>query len=170
MPSPRWMVARLRGLQEPSLAAGWHRDDSWRRWAPPVSLVRGESFNQESLRTLAGPLRRNGYLVPVDVTLRRDPENEHDFDAVRVEVNGELAGYIAKEFAANLSWLLDGLSCPEYVVAGIVRGGYSKHPHLGVMLWLDRRLSKGPLIPIHRRWRARGWPPSRSEGIERPAR
>lgn len=167
MPSPRWMLARLRGIQEANLHAAWLETDQWRRWSAPSSIVRGESFYQETLVRLTGPPRRNGYLRPVDVTLRREPDNEHDFDAVRVEILGELVGYVAKEFASDLAWLMDGLTCPVCVVAGVIRGGYTRRPNLGVMLWPGQRVGKGPAIPIRSRWRAPGWPPSFTEGSSR---
>ena len=164
LPAPNWFICRLRGLQGPNLHAGW-QDVSWREWGPPDSIVRGESFHEAELRAVAGSPRRQGHLVPVDVTLRREPDNAFDSDAVRIEIGGDLVGYVAKELAASLAWLMDGLACPRWQVAGLVRGGYTKAPDLGVMLWLGKRTTEGPLVPVARHWRAPNWPPQQTEGL-----
>lgn len=164
MPGLRWYLARLRKLQESNLERSWLQDGSWRSWPAPVSVVRGEFFHDTKLKELTGETRRYGYLVPVMATLVREPDNPHDFDAVRIEIAGELVGYLAREVARDVSWLMDGLRCKRWEVAALVRGGYLDRSGIGVMLWLDRRGSAGPLVPVSRSWRAPGWPPGLDEG------
>jgi hypothetical protein len=158
------MIARLRGLQMANLETGWHETDAWRRWPAPYSIVRGESYRQNLLTTLTGKPRAHGYLVPVSARLVREPENPHDFNAIRVDVDGGPVGFIAKELAVDLAWLMDGVDCPSFGVAGLIRGGYTKKPYLGVMLWTSHRETAAPQIPMRSTWRAKQWPPSRPRG------
>lgn len=138
--------------------------DAWRTWPAPYSVVRGESYYQQDLKRLAGPPRRRGYLVPVEATLRREPDNVHDVNAVRVEIGGDLVGYVARELALELAPVLDDLQCPELVLAALVRGGYRHQEDFGVMLWPERRLTQAPPMRFGRRWRVPGWPPDVVEG------
>jgi HIRAN domain len=164
MPTPTWILARLRGLQGANLEAGWWKKDDWRRWPAPYSIVRGESYRQDLLTTLAGKPRTHGYLIPLSARLVREPENPYDFNAIRVDVDRGQVGFIAKELAVNLAWLMDGVDCPSFRVAGLIRGGYKKKPYLGVMLWTGHRETAAPRIPVKSSWRATHWPPKRSTG------
>lgn len=115
------------------------------------------------LVALTGPPRPNGYLLPVEATLRRDPNNEYDANAIRVEIGGNLVGHLEKEAAHRMAPILDALGCTECRIAGIIRGGYIDRPHVGVMLWATKRLSDAPTFRFGMTGAPR-WPPSEDEG------
>ncbi len=137
---------------------------AWRTWDRPVSIVHGESHYRDALRSMTGPPRSRGYLVPVEVVLRREPTNPYDANAVRVEVQGRHVGYIARDLAGDVTnaLALCGGSCS---FAGLLRGGYTGARDVGVMLWLDQRLSDAPSLDFgsvaHQEWQ---WPPDDDEG------
>jgi HIRAN domain len=152
-------------LLRPNVPPNWIETELWRSWARPYSAVSGELHYADELRALTGPPRPNGYLMPVDVTLCREPENPYDSNAIRAEIGDAHVGYIAKEQAERMAPLMDGLQCSECRVAGIVRGGSIEHPNLGVMLWGTRRLSDAPSFSFKMRGVPR-WPPDEDEGRE----
>lgn len=135
-------------LSSPNVTDDWMQSANWVSWEPPLNVVRGESHRQEAIARFCGPLRDRGYLVPVSVTLRREPSNPVDRNAIRVDIGASQVGYIAKEFATQMSPLLDKAKCKEFTVAGVITGGAFDAPSLGVHLWLDRRVSPGPSILI----------------------
>jgi hypothetical protein len=63
----------------------------------------GESFYQEALSKIAGPKHLVSKSEHVGVTLRCDPTNEHDENAIRVEVMGFQVGSVCRQTAATLS-------------------------------------------------------------------
>lgn len=65
--------------------------------------VKGESYHQAELERVAGPKDAEGKQHLVGVTLRCEPENPHDSNAVRVEVMGLLVGHVPRDIAAILS-------------------------------------------------------------------
>jgi hypothetical protein len=121
----------------------WMQRDLWLTWEPPLNAIRGESYYQQALRRFAG----EGVTVPAVVNLVREPQNPHDPNAIRAEVNGELVGHLARELAALFAPVLDNAGCTSLFVPGVLRTG----PELmtGVHVWLWRRLSPGPdlLVP-----------------------
>jgi hypothetical protein len=52
----------------------------------------GESYRQAAIAAIAGPKEPEGKSFRVGVTLRHEPENAHDRNAVRAEVMGQLLG------------------------------------------------------------------------------
>ncbi len=80
--------------------------------------------------------------------LIRDPQNPHDPNAVKVEVDGQLVGFIAKEMASSLGPFMDSVGCPRFGVAGVIRGGSDRAPTFGVHIWPARRITPGPGILI----------------------
>lgn len=157
-------------LSEPNVHEGWMADDAWRKWEPPLNIVRGESYRQNNLVSLAGKPCKEGYLIPVQVVFIREPANEYDKNAIRAEVRGIHVGYMAKEVAAALSPALDRAHCSSFSVAGIIRGGSEKAKSFGCHVWIERRLTPGPLIrftpEIEKEFRT-NWPPSDTEGATR---
>lgn len=86
-------------------------------------------------------------LYPTTATLVRDPANQHDPNAIKVEVDAKLVGYIKKELAAVLAAPLDDAGSRTLLVPAVVFADQqqdSRH----VWLWLRRRLSDGPDLPI----------------------
>jgi len=147
----------------------WAERQEWRNWGPPLDLVRGESYRQKNLQQFAGEPRANGYLIPVSVTLSREPSNKYDPNAIRVEVDGKHAGYIAKEFAATLAFFMDATKVQAFSVPGIIRGGSFKACSLGVHIWIDKLLSRSPMLHVSRKTVARHetpWPPHEGEGAD----
>jgi hypothetical protein len=146
----------------------WQEDAHWRQWPSPTNFVVGESYYKEALLRLCGPPREYGYLIPLALDIVRDPQNPYDGNALRVEVDGRQVGHIARQLAAQLAPPLDSYGCQSFRVCGILRGGSTSAPHLGVHVWLDRRLTPGPEI-IQRDDDARvPWPPYDDEGTETP--
>ena len=86
--------------------------------------VHGESFRQGELAALAGPKTDEGKNERVGVTLRCEPTNEHDCNAIRVEVMGQLVGYVAREQAIGLSPAMQGACGGAPEAQGLIVGGW----------------------------------------------
>ena len=165
------MFHRRQKLADPNSPNDWASSGVWRSWDAPLNVVRGESRRQDALHAICGEPRKQGYLVPVGAKLRREPRNPADKNAIRVEVGGELVGYLARELSEQMSPVLDKFNCREFAVAGIIRGGSSRAPSLGVHLWLGRRLSPGPNIQLDDTLTEQflpAWPPWEGEGDDSP--
>jgi hypothetical protein len=150
-------------LAKANVDAEWTRDDGWRGWEAPRNVVRGEIEYRKTLRRLTGKPRRAGYLIPVEAELLREPANPYDSNAFRVEVGGELVGYLTPEVAAQVAGAFDRAGCEAMQVCGILRGGSTRYPDVRVQLWLNRRRSRG--IPIFEAGEIVSWPPSPTEGV-----
>ncbi|ADQ06468.1 HIRAN domain protein [Caldicellulosiruptor hydrothermalis 108] len=135
-------------IAEPNVSPNWIENKEWFLWEAPLNLVRGESYRQNNLQTLVGKPCKKGYLVPKEITLVREPDNKYDRNAIRAEIEGVHVGYIAKEIASKLAPTMDVLNITSFQVAGLIRGGSRTIPTLGVHIWLDKRISKGPIIEI----------------------
>lgn len=165
------MFHRRVNLADPDVPHDWIGSEQWRSWEAPLNVVRGESYRQESLMALCGPARPQGYLVPVESKVAREPDNPVDGNALRVEIRGEHVGYLAEELAEQLSPPLDKARCDGFEVAGIIRGGYSDSPSFGLHLWLNRLVTPGPRIKLHPsviEQFAISWPPMPGEGSDSP--
>lgn len=123
---------------------------AWTDWEAPLNAVHGESHYQESIARAAGGLHHNTEILVV-ARLIREPTNEHDTNAIRVELDGIHVGYIARDAAEELAPILDRAECPSVDVQGLIRGGFSDPILLGVHLWLRRRLSEGPDLTLSAR-------------------
>ena len=154
-------------LGSPNVSPDWTETGAWRRWIDgPLNVVRGESQYQEEIRLFAGSARPGGWLVPVEVILRREAKNRHDPNAIRAEIEDRLVGYLAREIAAQIAPVLDRHSITEFSVPGLIRGGWRDESDLGVHLWLHRRLSAGPSIVLQGMEAfAVEWPPFEDEGV-----
>lgn len=103
--------------------------------------VVGESHYQRALASIVGGKARFGVSFPCTALLVPEPENPHDVNAVRVEIQGKKVGYIAREGTSAARRLInrrgDGRSLA--VNAEIV-GGWddgTSTGHFGVQLRLD---------------------------------
>ena len=56
----------------------------------------GESYTQDALAAIAGPKQPDGKRERVGVTLRCQPDNAYDANAIRVEVFGQLTGHVSR--------------------------------------------------------------------------
>lgn len=143
----------------------WKDSEAWRSWESPLDIVRGEPRLQDVLTKLAGPTRKQGYLIPVAVTLRREPSNPYDRHAIKVQISAYSVGYVTPELSEQLSRLFEKSGFPLLLVAGLIRGGSSLAPALEVQLWPSHRLSPGPDLSLRRADKFRViWPPDRDEG------
>lgn len=100
--------------------------------------VAGESHYQEALRAITGATEgevrqaATAHLIP-------EPENEHDPNAVRVEIDGSKVGYLPREAAAQYAPTLSPIAARgripvcEALIAGRGVGG---SPMIGVFLRL----------------------------------
>lgn len=102
--------------------------------------VAGESHYQEALRSISKPTTNAEVRFEVLAVLRPDPENPHDPNAVRVEIEGELVGYLSRDDAVAYRPLSKKLLSTgkvgrcEAMIAG--RGGAGGTSNLGVFLRL----------------------------------
>ncbi len=64
--------------------------------------VVGESYYQDALVRIAGPHTEDGRRVKVSAVLYLEPDNPHDRNAIRVEINGETVGHVSRELAPDL--------------------------------------------------------------------
>jgi hypothetical protein len=111
----------------------------------------GESFHQKELKRIAGPKEADGKSHRCGVTLRREPDNKYDKNAVRVEVMGLQVGYVARPTAARLSPAMEvhcgGVMEANSLIVGGWDDGFSQG-HYGVRVWLTTadlaRIHVGP--------------------------
>jgi hypothetical protein len=153
-----------RGPLAPSSAIvpAWSADGAWRAtWEAPRNWIRGESHHVAACTAIAGPMREQGYLIPVDVVLEPEPKNTYDANAILALVGGVVVGRLAREIAAQVSPAMSSANVRRLVVPGVVRGGSPKYPSLGVHIWIDRGEAQVTLLD---NTGAVAWPPHRSEG------
>ncbi len=152
-------------IVEPNVGEGWMIAEVWRAWPPPHNAVRGELAHQDALVALAGPPRRLGYLIPVEVTFERDLTNARNPWSWSASVDETVVGVLDAEIASLITPDLARAVTEKFTVAGVVRGGSTRTPTLGVHVWLGRaitptpRLDLGPRLEVH-------WPPFDHEGEE----
>lgn len=125
-------VAEAHELEVRTEAADWGDD------LVEVNVV-GESYRQDVLASIAGPKEPEGKSMQVGATLRCEPSNQYDDCAVRVEVMGQLVGYIQREFAAELSPAMQR-GCRGVIEArGLIVGGWRdgrSEGHYGIRAWV----------------------------------
>ena len=153
-------------LADANVPIDWRESGVWRKWSAPRSIIAGESHYMAALQKLTGPLREQGYLLPVCVLLHREPENPYDANAIRAEVELRHCGYIARGLAKAISPLLDSYGIKTFLVPGILRGGSFEAPNIGVQIWIDKRIAAGPEISMSSTADCSPWPPYDGEGEE----
>jgi hypothetical protein len=148
-------------LSDVNVPGDWGSTEQWYEWEAPRNLVAGESYRQKDLRRLARlkKLRPGGVLVPVEVCFVREPDNEHDRNAFRAEMDGQLIGYLRREAAKQIAPVLDRARCARFTVAGVLRGGSVETPSVGCHVWLTRRTTPGPAISLADDAWIAPWPP-----------
>lgn len=105
--------------------------------------VVGEGSYQDAIERIAGPKEPEGKQMLVGATLRCEPSNEYDPNAVRVEVMGQLVGYLPRDLAAKVC---TALSAKGGAVegSGMIVGGWRdaiSEGHFGVRVWLNGRVA-----------------------------
>lgn len=93
--------------------------------------VVGESNYQEALRDAVGP---GEVRQKVHAVLRLEPTNRFDANAVRVEVNGLVVGYLPREAAGQFTFGVKDTAMNVFAVNAVIVGG-GEGRSLGI--WLD---------------------------------
>jgi hypothetical protein len=113
--------------------------------------VVGESHRQEALERIAGAKDEQGKQMSVGITLRAEPSNEYDRNAVRVECYGQLLGYVARDAASRLSAPIQDRCGGALEARGLIVGGWRDsrgEGHFGIRVWLtDRDAARLGLAP-----------------------
>ena len=92
------------------------------------------------MAAIAGPKGIDGKQLVVGVTLRCEPTNTYDCNAVRVEVMGQQVGYSARDEAAVLSPALLEHCGGAIEAHGLIVGGWKDgddEGHYGIRVWLS---------------------------------
>jgi hypothetical protein len=111
--------------------------------------VVGESFYQGALERIAGPKSMTGKEYKVGTTLRCEPSNPHDKNAIRVEVMGQLVGYVGRTDAIRYSPALAQHCGGAFEAPGLIVGGWrnpGSEGHYGIRVWVHR--SDGPKLGL----------------------
>lgn len=145
-------------------SSAWQDPGVWMQWEAPRNWIVGESYHPDELLDLAGAPRDEGYIIPVCVDLVREPENPHDVNAIRASVCGLTVGHVQRDIAEALAEAMDDAGMDAIAVCGLIRGGFTARPNLGVHVWLDRNLrgSVTPPLPKIVSPKVR-WPPEPDE-------
>ena len=138
-------------LQVPSINIG-----------PQVDVV-GEQHRQDALETLAAG--RNAFGTRrrlLTVALVREPDNEYDPNAVRVEAAGTAVGYLSREDAPRFHAIIDRLASAgtpakcRAMLTGGWDGGSADRGFIGVKIFTGRRPARWngrvaflPVVPWH---------------------
>lgn len=106
--------------------------------------VVGVSRRQDALAALVARHGRSGRTTTVDARLVLEDANPHDANAVRVELDGELVGYLSRENARRFRADLAAVGRPSVTVRCQARivGGFEtasgERAHFGVRLDLPQ--------------------------------
>src|SRR6266545_7546005 len=87
--------------------------------ALPIFEGRGNGSTWTFLGSCAVPPRPCRRIVPVPVTLRREPTNEKDANAIAAEVERHHVGYMTAPLAARIAPAMDGLGLVSITVAAL---------------------------------------------------
>jgi hypothetical protein len=99
--------------------------------------VVGESFYRAALKRIAAA---GGTSRVLSATLRPEPSNPYDRNAVRVEIDGELVGHIPRDLAEMISGPVTELARDGPVTAKAeLRGEGDSELGFGVVLWIEAR-------------------------------
>jgi hypothetical protein len=99
----------------------------------------GESYRQDALALIAGPKDAEGKQFRVGVTLRCEPANQYDPNAVRVEAFGQHVGYVSRLHAGSLCPSLLSRCGGALEARGLIVGGWSDAQGdgaYGIRVWI----------------------------------
>lgn len=105
--------------------------------------VVGESNYQEALNRLAGGKTEDGHEIECIAMLIPEPDNRHDPNAVMVQIEGKLVGYLSRDVAQAMTMLfkkhnLAGAQADAIIVGGWSgRRGRKSDGHYGVRLDIE---------------------------------
>lgn len=93
----------------------------------------GESYRQDALRYLRQYASPEGRIPAL---LVREPNNQHDANAVAIVIYGYQVGYLKRDDAADMADMLDELAEDGQflVVPGCFQGGTTEKPSLGIVV------------------------------------
>lgn len=116
--------------------------------------VVGESFYQDALWEIVGGLRAEPVRFDTHAVLVPEPKNPYDQNAIRVQINGALVGYLSRHDAATYLPGLERLmeTGPSHLVAlhGQIVGGGQRPDGLGFLgVFLDHDPADFGLAPHH---------------------
>lgn len=102
--------------------------------------VVGESNYQQALEAVCGGRSKDGADSPCTAVLRHEPENPYDANAIRVEVDGRLVGYLNRHAAKAFRPVAERLAaqgevgtCDARIVGGWERDEGDRG-HFGIRL------------------------------------
>lgn len=104
--------------------------------------VVGESYRQDALTAIAGPKEFASKSERVGVTLRCEPSNQYDANAIRVEVMGQLVGYVQRDVASVLAPPTRERSGGVLEARGLIVGGWEQEDDegsFGIRVWITAR-------------------------------
>ena len=101
--------------------------------------VVGEEHYQEALIRIAGPYTQKGHRVRCEAVLYLQPDNPHDGNAIRIEIDGSTVGYISRYQAPTLRRQMQrlGIGNGQRVTVDAAIGGGRIGTRYGVYLDFD---------------------------------
>ena len=78
----------------------------------------GEQSYQNNLKKIAGPKEEESKFFECYAKVSSEPLNQYDKNAVKVEINGLLVGYLSKSEAAKLSSKVVNNTVPVVIYGG----------------------------------------------------
>lgn len=86
--------------------------------------ISGESFYQDAIIELLGKPNKDGYDITINGSLIREPDNDHDPNAIKCLIQGNKVGYVNRDDAEGISKHLDAKNITELLVSCEVTGGW----------------------------------------------
>jgi hypothetical protein len=102
----------------------------------------GERYRQDALAAIAGPKGVEGRRLFVGALLRCEPTHEDDAHALRVEVMGQLVGYVDRVQAELLSPAIQRTCAGTLEARGVIVGGWKgevNDRHYDIRVWITTR-------------------------------
>ncbi len=109
----------------------------WRAGSFPTAVV-GESYYQPAIMAQCGAHTRDGVEHECIATIRPDPSNSFDANAVEVLIGGRRVGFLAREDAPRMKEALSALGLGSATCGARINGGWRTNQydegHFGVKL------------------------------------
>ncbi|MBT9471703.1 MAG: HIRAN domain-containing protein [Pseudomonadota bacterium] len=93
--------------------------------------VVGESHYQDALIAICGGRTREGHELECQATLRLEPENPSDSNAVGVWIEGRKVGHLTRQLAATFSAVARRNGASEATCAALIVGGWDRGDSVG---------------------------------------
>jgi len=118
----------------------WIANNEWQASDAPLHVVVGTSLHEQAFHKIAGTPRPGGRTLMCLSEMRREPDNQHDDNAIAVDIDRHHVGYVTGEVAEIIAPALDTRGRAVHLVGipTVVNGGWSDAPNVGVWSWLDR--------------------------------